>query len=67
MYTGGTSYFYSVSLPPECKDLIYGRRKEKTEEESGGRRYHVVRRQADEIKLHREQPDLGADGSGEVW
>ena len=20
-----------------------------------------------EIKLHREQPDLGTDGSGEVW
>ena len=33
----------------------------------GIRRYRVVRRQADEIKLHREQPDLGADGSGEVW
>jgi hypothetical protein len=33
----------------------------------GIRRYHVVRRQSDEIKLHREQPDLGADGSGEVW
>jgi hypothetical protein len=33
----------------------------------GIRRYYVVRRQADEIKLHREQPDLGADGSGEVW
>jgi predicted P-loop ATPase len=33
----------------------------------GIRRYHVVRRQSDEIKLHREQPDLGAGGSGEVW
>jgi hypothetical protein len=33
----------------------------------GIRRYHVIRRQADEIKLHRKQPDLGADGSGEVW
>ena len=33
----------------------------------GIRRYYVVRRQADEIKLHREQSDLGADGSGEVW
>jgi hypothetical protein len=33
----------------------------------GIRRYHVVRRQPDEVKLHREQPDLGADGSGEVW
>ena len=33
----------------------------------GIRRYYVIRRQADEIKLHREQPDLGAGGSGEVW
>ena len=33
----------------------------------GIRRYHVVRRQSDEIKLHREQPDLGAGDSGEVW
>ena len=33
----------------------------------GIRRYYVIRRQADEIKLHRIQPDLGADGSGEVW
>ena len=33
----------------------------------GIRRYYVIRRQADEIKLHREQSDLGADGSGEVW
>ena len=38
MYTGGTSCFFFVSLPPECKDIIYGRRKEEAEkEESGGR------------------------------
>jgi hypothetical protein len=37
MYTGGTSYFYSVSLPAECKVVIYGRRKEETEEETSGR------------------------------
>ena len=34
---------------------------------NGIRRYYVIRRQSDEIKLHREQPDLGAGGSGEVW
>ena len=33
----------------------------------GIRRYWVVRRQSDEIKLHREQPATNSADSGEVW